>query len=100
MTIFEDIANFGWLVNNLYQVDAGLWRCNLRKPDATGDWFTNWAEAATLEDVLYEALFLTEAAEFTHTPESRITIDRSEAPSLLAKLGLTRKPTPFTDRRL
>ena len=98
-SLFSEIATSGWLVNNLYQPDAGLWRCNLRKPQGEGDLFTCWAEAPTLEDVLMESIHQTSFAEFNATPESQATIDTTPTPSLLARLGLTKR-TPFTDRRI
>jgi|SRR6185436_1117238 len=87
----------GWLVNNLYQVDSGLWRANLRKDDGEGAWFTSWAEAPTAFDALWEAFEQSPAAEFAATPETHSTIDRSPAPSLLARLGLA-KPTKIERR--
>lgn len=96
--LLTEIAVSGWLINNLYQVDGGLWRASLRKPDGEGDWFTTWAEASTIEDVLYDAFGLTESAEFAHTPTVGVSISTMPT-DLLSRLGLTRK-TPFTDRRL
>jgi len=96
--LLAEIAERGWLINNLYQIDGGLWRANLRQPVPNGDWFTTLTEGPTAYDALMESFH--SCAEFTHTPETHATIDRTEAPSLLAKLGLTRKPTPFTDRRV
>ena len=62
--LITSILDRGWLFNNCYQVDAGLWRVNLRRPDGEGDWFTDWAEASSLQQALETCLDKMEQAEW------------------------------------
>lgn len=59
MTAAEIVARAnaaGWIVNNLFQTDGRLWRCNFRreKPGARDD-FTEIATAPSLEAALAAA---------------------------------------------
>ena len=42
--LLAEIADRGFLVNNLFQLDTGEWQCNLRSPDHM---FTNWSRGPT-----------------------------------------------------
>lgn len=42
--LLAEIADRGFLVNNLFQLDDGSWQCNLRSPDHL---FTDWSRGPT-----------------------------------------------------
>lgn len=99
--LLAEISALGWRFNNCYQTHADLWRVNLRRPSTHGDWFTDWAEAATLEDALFDCMAKLSTAEFFHTPEIRGSIDNSPEPSLLSRLKLpTARSLPPLERRI
>lgn len=93
--LFAELAGDGWLVNNLYQLDDGSWRCNLRRPDTDGDWFTVFAEAPSAYDAIAECMDQRQEAEFVVIKAQGFTIDTTK-PSLLS-LGLAK---PINIRRL
>lgn len=97
--LFSEIATNGWLVNNLFQIDSGLWRCNLRKVVDDGSFFSDWAEAPSATEALEIAIVNMAEAEFVVNAPIRASIDTSKAPSLAAALGLT-KPKPTITRRI
>jgi len=94
---FTDLASRGWLVNNLYQEAPALWRVNLRRPEGTGDWFTDWAYGETLEDALEECMSKLNDAEFTPEPETTHAAAPRALP-LAEALGLVSKPTGIRRR--
>lgn len=103
--LLEDIAESGWLFNNCYQVDSALWRVSLRRPDGSGDWFSDWAEGPTLASALTDCMAKLADAEWeeSHQPKAihgaipdNSTLERS-AKSLLARLGLAK---PKIERRI
>lgn len=94
---FTDLATRGWLVNNLYQEEPNRWRVNLRRPEGTGDWFTDWAYGETLEDALEECMSKLNDAEFTHEPETTHAAV-PKACSLAEALGLVPKSTGIRRR--
>ena len=91
--LLAQIASAGWLLNNCYQHDAGLWRVNLRRPVDDGDWFTTWAEGSTFAEALDEAMDKMAQAEYKANAKTSYLIDPSK-PSLLTQLGLTRPAQP------
>lgn len=98
--LLAEIASLGYLLNNCYQVDAALWRVNLRRPDPDddGDWFTDWAEGPTFEEALEDCLIKMIDAEFAPEPEIRFSGEPVKAKvSLLQTLGLGR---PKIERRI
>ena len=98
--LFAEIAAAGYLVNNIYQTDEGLWRVNLRKPVSGGDLFTAFASAQSLDDALYEALDAIAEAEFAAERAISSSIDRSAPMSLAQALGLrSAKPIPIRPLR-
>jgi len=94
--ILAEIAENGWLFNNCYQVDATLWRVNLRRPDGNGDWFTDWALGPTFADALHDCMAKLAEAEWIE--EHPVTFAQAADPapvsgqSLLARLGLNKRP--------
>ena len=85
-----DLANQGWLINNCYQSDPGLWRISLRRPTPEGDWFTEWAEGNTMEDALTECMSKLLDAKFTESEPIRASIESPR--DLIAILGLLHAP--------
>lgn len=80
----------GWLVNNLYQTDSGLWRCNFRRANH----YTNFAEAESADDALRFALDLLDTAEYSAPAEITGSIDLSpEALSFFRQRMKQRVPT-------
>lgn len=90
-SLLAEAAECGYLVNNLYQLDSGTWRCNLRR----GDNFTDVATATTACGALHEALNLLDTAEPSQLGTGSASI---EATKSLASI-LT-KYIPIVDRRL
>jgi hypothetical protein len=88
--LLADLATQGWLVNNCYQPDADLWRISLRRPAPDGDWFSDWAEGATMEDALTECMSKLLDAKFTKDEPVRHSVESSR--SLVDLLGLIHKP--------
>ena len=95
--LLAELSTLGWLVNNCYQPDSGLWRVSLRKPSGdSGDYCSDWSEGPTLYDAIGDAMSKLGSAEYFDTPITTATIDSSPIPkakSLLETLGLT-KPQP------
>lgn len=98
--LLAEIAGLGWFLNNCYQLDATLWRVNLRRPDPDndGDWFTDWSEAPTFEEALEDCIIKMRDAEFVVEPEIRFSGEPAKPKvSLLQTLGLCR---PKIERRI
>lgn len=59
--LFAEIAEAGWLINNLFQIHTGAWRCNLRfeLEDRNGvrTYFHEFADARTKEEALAAAIW-------------------------------------------
>ncbi len=89
--LIAEIAEAGWLFNNCYQIDADLWRVNLRRPDGEGDWFSDWAIGPTFTEALEECMSKLAEAKFT---ESQIQAFSQAKPApktnLLQALGLAK----------
>lgn len=97
--LLTEIAEAGWLVSNLYQLDSNLWRVNLRRPDIDGDYCTDWAEAPTLASALAECMDKLHEAEWF--PERQTTVSaapKPEAQSFLQALGFKPKAQPILRR--
>lgn len=50
------VGEQGYLVNNLLQLDNGVWRCNLRKELDNGALFFEFGEGTTLRKAIFVAL--------------------------------------------
>lgn len=99
-TLLADLAVDHWLLNNCYQVDATLWRVNLRRPDDNGAWFTDWAEAPTFAEALEDCMSKLASAEFTTDP-IQYTIATPKQPSIAEALAAhMRKAAPPIKRRV
>lgn len=98
-SLLTEIAEAGWLFNNCYQPDAGLWRVNLRRQDGEGNWFTEWSEAPTFIEAVEDAMGKLATAEFTANTAITAKIDTTKV-SLLEQLGLLPKPQAPMVRRL
>ena len=96
---FTDLASRGWLVNNLYQYDNTSWRINLRRPAPDGDWFTDWAEAPTLEDALEECMSKLNDAEFFPNRETLVSAAPGLITNLAERLGFVPKPPTIARRQ-
>lgn len=98
--IIQEIAQQGWLFNNCYQYDAGLWRINLRRPDANGGWYTDWVEAPTLKDGLELCMEKLAEAEYVEDRAQSHSIDTSTPTtrSFLEGLGLLKPKAPLVRR--
>lgn len=96
--IFATLQSRGWLMNNCYQQDDGLWRMNLRKPVDGGDLFTDFSEGYDLESVLEDAMLKIDSAEFEPEREIMASIDLRRGQDLLQSLGLIKPAQPFTRR--
>lgn len=96
--LLAELASLGWLLNNCYQVDADLWRVNLRRPDPTtaGDWFTDWSEGPTFAEALEDCMIKLQDAEF-EAEVATVAMAEVVGPklSLSQRLGLTK---PFERR--
>lgn len=99
-SLLDEIASFGYLFNNCYQLDDGSWRVNLRRPDPDGgDWFTDWAEEATFDLALETCMSKLSYAEFVESKSSKfVEAPKEVGKGLLAKLGLLKKEQPFERR--
>ncbi len=100
-TFVSDILASGWLFNNCYQIDAHLWRVNLRRPVSDGDYFSDWAEGETFVEALEICMTKLAEAEFTEAHIQAYGFEPAKSKinpqALLKSLGLT-KPQPFTRR--
>lgn len=72
-SLLAEAAADGWLVNNLYQLDSGHWRCNFRR----ADFFTNFATAETCVDAIRDALDLLDSAVYNKPAPITASIDNS-----------------------
>lgn len=95
-SLLTDLADSGWLVNNAYQTDDGLWRVNIRRPTPTGDWFTDWSVGPTLADAISDCMSKLLDAEFATTKQPIATIEPSV--DLVTALGLKPTPAPILRR--
>ncbi len=99
--LLSELALNGWLFNNCYQVDATLWRVNLRRPAPDGDYFSDWAEGETFAEALETCIAKLAEAEFTEAHIQAFGFEPAKSKlntkSLLQSLGLT-KSQPFTRR--
>lgn len=59
--IVADMNAAGFKINNLFQLDEGFWRCNLRS-DRTGGTFYDFANGTTMLDALRKAAEKTKVA--------------------------------------
>lgn len=62
--ILAEIAESGWLINNLFQLSDGTWRANLR----TEEYVTHFGEGPTPAIALDEALVSVNSALKIHQP--------------------------------
>lgn len=72
-SLLAEAAETGWLINNLYQLDTGEWRCNFRRDD----FFTDFATEATCAGALSAALDLLDTATYHKPPPMEGSIDYS-----------------------
>ncbi len=90
--MIDEVLALGWMFNNCYQRHDGSWRVNLRRPDANGDWFTDWAEAPTFAEAIEDCMSKLADAEYFPTPPITYTqgpkIETKSPRSLLQSLGL------------
>lgn len=96
-SILTQIVESGYLFNNCYQADDGQWRVNLRRPDGEGDWFTDWAEAPSLEEALTICTEKMASAEYIEAVQSKHSADATK-PDLLSALGLRKMAQPLVRR--
>jgi len=60
--MLEEIAHAGWMVNNLFQLNSGEWRCNLRRkttprtPGEPSTWAHEFSDAATPKEAVAGAM--------------------------------------------
>lgn len=94
MTLEELIAQVnseGKLVNNLFQVDASLWRCSLRAPLPSGDNYYDFGEGSSAIAALASASEKIDF-EFMETPVIRSGTppikQKKAGPSSIEELGL------------
>ena len=88
----DEIAANGWLVNNLFQLNDGLWQANLRRER----FFTEFGRGPAPEAALEAAMAKMEEAEPSEFDLEPYEAKAFKEPSLLALLGLA--PKPFTRR--
>ena len=98
--MIDEIAASGWLFNNCYQYDAGLWRINLRRPDGDGGWFTDWVEAPSLAEGLEACMDKLAQAEYFANQEQSHSIDKTKPDNrtFLETLGLLKPKAPLVRR--
>lgn len=97
--LLTEIAEAGWLISNLYQYDHDLWRVNLRRPDADGDYCTDWAEAPTLVEALAECMSKLHEAEWFPNHQPTATAEpKAPTRSFLQALGFKSKVQPVLRR--
>jgi hypothetical protein len=97
-SLLMEIAERGWMVNNLFQRDDSTWQANLR----TSTHFTHFGVGTTALEALAEAIAVMDDAQLLPKKESVAwsTVSGSmeesrttaRGQSLLAALGLARKP--------
>lgn len=74
--LFDEIAERGWFVNNLYQLDSGSWRANLRTADLVTDFGQGTSPAEALSAALDALAFHVEPTTPAFTLEpSRPRLD-------------------------
>lgn len=60
--LLSEIKAYGWLVNNLFQIDEETWRCNLRRvlyarePGVASKWFHEFCDGPTPEAAVGKAV--------------------------------------------
>lgn len=84
-TLLDEIAERGWLLSNLFQLDNGTWQANLRTPTH----HTDWGRGPTPSIALSLAIDAIESAEPTCAHETVVT---TGTPNLFALLANLRKP--------
>lgn len=94
--MLEQFINFlldeGWLFNNCYQNDAGIWRVNLRRPSGNGDYFTGWAESPSFLGALQACASKIEDATFHEEKKAVFSVTetqpkKADLNTLLADIG-------------
>ena len=96
--ILDETAAAGFLVNNLFQLDSGVWQANLRSLTHS----TSFARAPSPALALSLALDLLESAELLPEPTPIVSYDepaRPDRPSLASILSRSR-PVPTLIRRI
>lgn len=86
--LLREIREQGFLVNNLYQVDSGYWRCNLRNKS---NLFTAFATGCTMAEALENSMIIMSEAVYCAQPEETKHSAKIEM-GLLQQLGLAPKP--------
>jgi hypothetical protein len=89
--LLRSIASLGWFLNNCHQLDDGTFRVNLRRPDGSGDWFTDWSYGPTFAEALEDCFDKMLTAEFEAERETSSSIDTTKPLGLLEQLGLKQK---------
>lgn len=74
-SLLTEIADRGWLLSNLFQLDSGLWQANLR----TATHHTGWGQGLSPELALSAAIDL--IAEAIETDQPAPTCGRAALPS-------------------
>ena len=101
--LFADLASEGLKVNNLFQLQSGHWRCNLRADHPGAVILFNYGEGPDpyLAVIAAWARLATDKGSYQEDKPSTIyegpnvddQIAKTKARRLLAQLGLKRKPT-------
>lgn len=75
--LFAEIGEMGWLVNNLYQLDDGSWRANIRR----GQWFTQFGKGDSPMEAMSEAMDKMSSAEESKEEAQTKVYDGPEIPT-------------------
>lgn len=94
--LLTEISDKGWRINNLFQLDHG-WRCNLRRQEIKGDWYTDFGDGLTPEQAVSMAIDKLDTAEYieqrqqTYSKESTKIDIRSVISALAPKIDVDRR---------
>lgn len=87
-SLLSECASSGWLLNNLYQLDSGEWRANLRSSDGR---FTEFGKGDSAVEALERTISLIANAEFSDLEGSETVHYAAPQLSLLDQLGLIKR---------
>lgn len=88
-SLLAECASSGWLLNNLYQLDSGEWRANLRSADGR---FTEFGKGDSAVEALERTMSLIANAEFSEGAYEEMVVHyAAKKQSLIDQLGLIKR---------
>lgn len=87
-SLLEECSASGWLLNNLFRLDDGEWRANLRSVDGR---FTEFGKGESASEALERTMSKIADAEFSDREDEPIVYSAAPQINLLDQLGLIKR---------